>query len=62
MILLIIILPLIGFILLFNYGFLLGIGGCYIASLNVLIAFIISFFLFYKITFLGLSYKLHLMS
>ena len=61
MLILILILPLLGFFSGSLFGRYLGTGVCYITCLNLLTSFFISLGLFYNILITGVSYKLTLM-
>jgi NADH-ubiquinone oxidoreductase chain 5 len=62
MLILIVLLPLIGFFSASLFGRFLGIGSCYITVLNTFLSFLLSCFFLYKIIFLGASYKIVLSS
>lgn len=61
MLILILILPLLGFFSGSLFGRFLGIGVCYITCSNLVISFFISLALFFHIVTTGVSYKLTLM-
>ena len=61
MLILILILPLLGFFSGSLFGRFLGIGVCYITCSNLVISFFISLALFFNIVTTGVSYKLTLM-
>jgi len=54
----ILLLPLIGFFGASAFGRFFGKGACYLTFFNTFISFCISFFLVYKVAFLGSSYRL----
>jgi len=58
MLVLIVLLPLIGFFSASLFGRFLGLGACYISFFNTFFSFLISSFLLYKVIFFGVSYKI----
>jgi len=58
MLVLIILLPLFGFVSASLFGRFLGLGSCYISFFNTLFSFLLSCILLYKIVIFGFSYKI----